>query len=235
MHQSFWLESWQEGGHRTSFHRPDIHPLARDFLPPHVLKGRHVFVPLCGKDNVLTYFRQHAAHVTGVELARSAIEQYNEENDAGLQETVPGRFEADGITLLNQDLFQLAPHDLRPIDIVWDRASLIAFPDDSPTSLRQLYIDKMHQLTPRGALILLITLEYGPLMDEPPFSVGPDAVDNYFGSGFQVEHLVDLRQPEHRMVSKFGLSFLSEHAFALTRRADRRDVDHRMATDDIWA
>jgi thiopurine S-methyltransferase len=235
MQQSFWLESWQEGGHRTSFHRPDVHPLARDFLPPHVVKDRHVFVPLCGKDNVLTYFRQHAAHVTGIELSRTAIEQYNEEHQAGLRETAPGRFEANGITLLNQDLFQLAPNELRPIDIVWDRASLIAFPDDEPASLRQRYIGKMHELTPAGALILLITLEYGPLMNEPPFSVGPDTIRDYFDAGFQVEHLVDLRQPEHRMVSKFGLSFLSEHAFAMTRRGGRPGVADRIAASAICA
>ena len=212
-----------------------MHPIAQDFLPPHTLKGRHVFVPLCGKDNVLTYFRQHAAHVTGVELARSAIEQYNEEHKAGLQETAPGRFEADGITLLNQDLFQLRRTDLMPIDIVWDRASLIAFPDESHASLRRRYIDKMHELTPRDALILLITLEYGPVMDEPPFSVGPDMVDTYFAAGFQIEHLANVRQPEHRMVAKFGLSFLSEHAFAMTRRADRLDMNNIVVAGDICA
>jgi thiopurine S-methyltransferase len=177
-----------------------------------------VFVPLCGKDNVLTYFRQHAAHVTGVEFARSAIEQYNKEHKAGLRETAPGRFEADGITLLNKDLFELRATDLEPIDIVWDRASLIAFPDDSSASLRRRYIDKMYELTPSGAMILLITLEYGPLMDEPPFSICPDAVVAYFDSGFKVEHLADLRQPEHRMVAKFGLRFLNEHAFIMTRQ-----------------
>ena len=221
MHTSFWLESWQQGGTKTSFHRQDVHPFARDYLPAGLLKSKHVFVPCCGKDNVLNYFREHAAHVTGVDLAHAAIEQYEVENHAGLRETAPGRFEADGITLLNRDLFELSAADLKPIDVIWDRASLIAFPDDSPTSLRRRYIDKVHELTPGGALVLLVTLEYGPLLEEPPFSVNPTTVRDYFGAGFHIEHLRDVHQPEHRMVSKFGLTYLSEHAFAMTRHAER--------------
>ena len=218
MDASFWLESWREGGTKTSFHRRDMHPFAHEYLPPRDLAGKHVFVPCCGKDNVLTYFRQHAAHVTGVDLARGAIEQYGAENHLHLEETEAGRFEADGITLLARDLFALTPADLGPIDIVWDRASLIAFPDDRPGSLRRRYIDKMHELLPRDARMLLITLEYGPVMPEPPFSVEVDTVHDYFGAGFHIDHLLNQQQPEHRMVEKFGLRFLSEHAFAMTRR-----------------
>lgn len=217
MDASFWLDSWREGGTKTSFHRRDVHPFAREYLPPRELAGKRVFVPCCGKDNVLSYFRQHAAHVVGVDLAREAIEQYGAENNLRMRETETGRFVADGITLLHRDLFKLTRADVGPIDLVWDRASLIAFPDDAPGSLRRRYIEKMHELLPRRARMLLITLEYGPLMPEPPFSVEEETVRDYFGAGFHIDHLMNLEQPDHRMVEKFGLNFLSEHAFAMTR------------------
>jgi thiopurine S-methyltransferase len=217
MDASFWLESWRDGGTKTSFHRRDIHPFAHEYLPPRELTGKRVFVPCCGKDNVLNYFRLYASHVVGVDLARAAIEQYGSDNDLELKEVEPGRFEADRITLLSRDLFELTRADIGPIDIVWDRASLIAFPDDAPGSLRRRYIDKMHELLPRDAWMLLITLEYGPLLPEPPFSVEEDTVRDYFGAGFHINHLRNLEQPGHRMVEKFGLNYLSEHAFAMTR------------------
>ena len=219
MDASFWLDSWAEGGTKTSFHRRDVHPFATAYLPPSELAGQHVFVPCCGKDNVLTYFRRYAAHVTGIDLAPTAIAEYAAENGIDLVETEPGRFEAEGITLFCRDLFTLRAEDMAPIDIVWDRASLIAFPDDGSGGLRQRYIDKLHELLPAGARMLLVTLEYGPIMPEPPFSVDPDTVWGYFSSGFQIRHLLDESQPRHRMVEKFNLQFLIEHAFEMTRRA----------------
>ncbi len=222
MDASFWLESWRDGGTKTSFHRRDVHPFATRYLPAHELAGKRVFVPCCGKDNVLNYFRDNAAHVVGVDLARSAIEEYMADNGIALDEVEPGRFEGDGITLLARDLFALTADDLGAIDIVWDRASLIAFPDEGPDSLRQRYIRKMHDLLSPGARILLVTLEYGPIMPEPPFSVDPATVRGYFAEGFAVDHILDDAQPNHRMVEKFGLRFFSEHAFEMTRRGEKR-------------
>ena len=218
MQPEYWLESWNEGGTKTDFHRQDVHPFAHLYLPPWELNGKHVFVPCCGKDNVLTYFRGHAAHVTGIDLARTAIDQYAAENNLDLTETAPGRFEADGVTLLCRDVFTLKPSDIPPIDIVWDRASLIAFPDDGRHSLRRRYVEKMHDLMAPGSRMLLVTVEYGPPRDETPFSVGKNMVREYFGLGYQIDHLLKLAKPEHRMVARFGLRFFSEHGFEMTRR-----------------
>jgi thiopurine S-methyltransferase len=74
-----------------------------------------------------------------------------------------------------------------------------------------------NELLPRDAWMLLITLEYGPLPPEPPFSVEEDTVRDYFGAGFHINHLRNLEQPGHRVAEKFGLNCLSEHAFAVTR------------------
>ena len=39
MDASFWLDSWNEGGTKTSFHRRDVHPFAQQYLPPEDLAG----------------------------------------------------------------------------------------------------------------------------------------------------------------------------------------------------
>lgn len=124
--------------------------------------------------------------MAGIHLALAVIAQFAEDNDIQFAETEPGRFEAEGITLLNRDLFALRPDELAPIDIVWDRASPTAFPDDCPNSLRQHYIDTMYRLAPAGHRIFLLTIEYGPIMAEPPFSAGSDMVRDYFGGAFDI-------------------------------------------------
>ena len=81
MEAQFWIDSWNFGGAKTSFHRRDIHPYLLKHFPPATLAGKRVLVPLCGKTLDLLYFREHAAQVTGVELVEKAVLQFFAEHD----------------------------------------------------------------------------------------------------------------------------------------------------------
>ena len=94
-----------------------------------------------------------------------------------------------------------------------DRASLIAFPLD----MRLRYLAKIDELAPVGCRLFLNTLEYAPYLDEPPFSVGPREVETYYGRRYRIEHVESPLRPGHGMQRKFGLDYVKEHLFVLTK------------------
>jgi thiopurine S-methyltransferase len=172
-----------------------------------------VLVPLCGKTNDLMWFRAFADHVVGVELVEKAIQQFFSEQDLTYTNFSPERYEAERLTLLHRDFFSLTRADVGPIDLVYDRAALVAL----PLQMRLRYIQQLDALLPVGAQQLIVTLEYYPTLSEPPFSITPDEIAAYYGAGYTIEHLEQPELPNHGMVRKFGLTMLKEHAFLLTK------------------
>jgi len=211
MKPQFWIESWQKGGSCTSFHRPNIHHYLATHAPPELLAGKRVLVPLCGKTKDLLWFQRHAAHVVGVELSELAVRQFFRENPMAV-ECHGHRFEAERLTLLCADLFTLGPAEIGPIDFVYDRAALVAL----PLPLRRRYLAKLDELTRRGTIQFVNTVQYDPVMDTPPFSIGPDDILDYYGDRYQIEHVEQPVLPNHGMVRKFNLHWLIEHGFILT-------------------
>lgn len=215
MEAQFWIESWDLGGVKTSFHRRDIHPYVVKHFPPAVLRGKCILVPLCGKAVDMAYFRQYADQVIGVELVEKAVQQFFIEQN--LPYTQHGnRFEAERLTIICGDFFRLTRAEVGPIDLVYDRASLVAL----PLPMRMQYINKINELLPVGSQQFINTLEYAPLLPEPPFSITPEEVAHYYGANYAIQHLEAPELPEHRMVQKFNLRFLKEHGFLLTKVGD---------------
>ena len=219
MQPEFWRESWELGGTKTSFHRPDIHPFVRAYTPDYFLREQRVLVPLCGKDNALIWFRDRAAHVVGIELVSKAIEQFFQEHNLSYRKTADGRYEAEGITIFNRNIFEMTPAEIGRVDLVYDRAALVALPED----LRQLYRQKIDEFMHIGSKCLLITLEFQPYLGAtPPFSITPEEVQSYYSDRYIIDHVEKQEQPEHRMVQKFNLDFLKEHGFFLTKTAEKK-------------
>lgn len=213
MEEHFWVESWDEGGTKTSFHLRDVHPHAVMLAERGMLHDATVLVPLCGRSVDMPFFAQYARKVIGVELVPKAVEQFMADNELTPVEDPPGVFTAGNLQIRCADLFRLTPQEVGPIDLVYDRASLIAFPED----MRPRYVAKMIDLTHPGSLYFINTLEYHPILPTPPFSVGPDRIEEYYGADFEIEHVRRDPQPHHRMVEKFGLHDLTEHGFLLHR------------------
>jgi hypothetical protein len=54
------------------------------------------------------------------------------------------------------------------------------------------------------------------------FSVSPPEVELYYGNNYAIEHIEKPEVPEHPLIKKWGLDFLKEHAFMLTKTRMRR-------------
>ncbi|WMX14983.1 MULTISPECIES: thiopurine S-methyltransferase [unclassified Aureispira] len=213
MEKQFWIDSWNEGGFKTSFHRKDIHPYILEYLTPEKIEGKRILVPLCGKSIDLVYFSQYAKHVIGVELAEKAIYQFFEEQGLAFEKQ-GNRFESNQLTIINADFFSLSTEAVGEIDLVYDRAALVAL----PLSMRLKYVAKIQQILPLNAQQFINTLEYAPIKEEPPFSISPKDLMAYYGNSFDVEHLKSPLIPNHGLIRCWGLDYVKEHGFLLTKK-----------------
>jgi len=83
------------------------------------------------------------------------------------------------------DLFQLTAEQLGPVDLVYDRAALVALPE----VMRARYAPHLRALT-GAAPQLLITFEYDPAeMDGPPFPVFAEEVRRLYQDHYALRDL----------------------------------------------
>ena len=212
MEKTFWVESWDQGGYKTSFHKKDIHPYILKYLTPEVLKGKRILVPLCGKSVDLIYFAKYADHVVGVEFVPEAVDQFFAEQNLPFQK-VGNTFFADKITMINGDFFTVSKEEVGHIDLVYDRACLVAL----PYHLRMKYVSKIEELLPFGSQQFVNTLEYFPLKQEPPFSISPQELGDYYRHSHSIKHLESPIIENHGLKRVWGLDFVKEHGFILTK------------------
>lgn len=212
-----WLDRWREN--RIGFHESDVNRHLQTFLPQLALvEGSCVFMPLCGKSHDITWLAGQGFEVIGIELSELAIEAFFEEQALAFERFDSDRFgvyEAERITLLQGDFFDLRNDDLGACNFVYDRASLIAM---SP-SQRPRYYRHMLSITPAISSMLLITLNYDQSeMEGPPFAVADDEVRRYYENAFSINllHSKDAIDESPRW-RKAGLSTLVESVFRLDR------------------
>ncbi len=158
MRPDFWHERWRAG--QIGFHQPAVDRHLAQYWPNLGLaRSSHVFVPLCGKSLDLLWLLEQGHRVSGVELSTIALESFCMENRVPARRR-PGEgfdvYEAANLKLHRADIFLLDPARLGPVDAVYDRAALIAW----PPQLRSAYVEHMAALTVSGTQTLLVTLEY---------------------------------------------------------------------------
>ena len=173
MDETFWQQRWRDN--KTSFHegRPNA-LLTAEFRRLALRSDGRVFVPLCGKSGDLDWLLAQGCRVAGIEFNRSAVEAAFERlrlrPDVTVDIAGPSRlirYESGALTLFAGDFFDLTAELLGPVDAVYDRAALVALPQDR----RPEYARHLTAITD-GAPQLLITYEYDQTqMDGPPFSV----------------------------------------------------------------
>lgn len=213
MKKNFWENSWDEGGYKTSFHKKDVHPYILKHLPPSKLKNKTILVPLCGKSVDLIYFRNYAHHVIGIEFIKEAIDQFFKEQQLPYKQLANSYF-SDKLTIINSDFFNISVNDIGHIDLVYDRAALVALPPD----LRTKYIKKIQELLPVGAQQFINTLEYYPTKLEPPFSITPKEVSSYYGHSHVITHIENQNIENHGLKRVWGLEYVREHGFIATKK-----------------
>ena len=193
MDASFWHQRWEQND--TAFHKSEPNPLlVKYFKELSLPKGRRVFLPLCGKSLDISWLLVNGYQVAGAELSRIAIEQLFE--NLGVEPDISdagelSRYSASNIDIFVGDIFKLSGNVLRPVDAVYDRAALVALPED----MRKFYSVHLKDIT-RNSPQLLICYEYDQsLMEGPPFSVSNDEVIRHYGNSYDMTLLASIDVP----------------------------------------
>ena len=221
MEIDFWLERWSRG--ETGFHQHHINPYLGYYygeMGPPVEKRSElrVFVPLCGKSRDLWWLQQSGYDSVGVECSELAVEQFFTEQQLDYSKMNTARhvsYKSDRLEILLGDFFTLQAEDIGNITDIYDRASLIALPEE----MRREYVRKITELQEPGTRTLLITLTYPENeMDGPPFSVSEKEVIELYRDNFKVEKLAakNILEDEPRFRER-GLTTLTETAYKLTK------------------
>ncbi len=205
MKHDFWHQRWSEG--RIGFHQADFNPYLKKYWQLLSLAADdRVFVPLCGKSKDMLWLREQGHEVIGVELNASACEAFFAENGAEPECNQKSGFvvrSVDGVELMCGDFFSLNTEDLRDVGAVYDRAALIALPQE----MRIQYAEHLTQILPKGVQILLITLEYDG-DGGPPFSVQGSEVERLFGAAFEIECLERTQPDDPRDVGRLEVTWM---------------------------
>jgi thiopurine S-methyltransferase len=221
MDAEFWHERWRLG--EIGFHQHDYNRHMETFVHRLGLApGSHIFVPLCGKSLDMIWLWRQEFSVTGVEINRLAVEAFFSENGLDFEVSDRGEhscFRHDRLVIHCADLFTADLSGMEAVDAVYDRASLVALPQE----MRGSYVKRLAELVPDQAPHLLITLDYpSNEMNGPPFAVTAREVKALYGPSHEVTllHTEDCLAREPRFRKK-GLSRLEEHVFLLRKPAVR--------------
>ncbi len=212
MQNNFWINKWEVN--QIGFHQDDIHKYLKNywkkFIQDFNITGKTVFVPLCGKSLDMIFLKDNGFHVIGCELSEIACQSFFQENE--IEYTVHEitnfkLFKSQSIELYCGDILNLT--QLSPIDIIYDRASIIALSD----TLRANYISKIKELD--ADFQFIITLEFDNKEVGPPFSVSMENINNYYSDRYKVTKTVSQELPIE--VHKDHLKSLHENLFILNR------------------
>ena len=215
----YWQGRWQRN--EIGFHQDTVNPyLVRHWERLGVKPPGRVFVPMCGKSVDMYWLYSRGYPVLGVEISALAVQAFFD--DAGLEAQpvteagLPG-WAHDELKILCADYFELHAQHTAGVSAVYDRASLIALPEE----MRGRYADHMMMLTHPRAAMLLITLEYPEdEMEGPPFSVRAAEIRRLYGEKYDIELLetAPILEESPRFKEK-GLSRLDEAVYLLKPRA----------------
>lgn len=167
MNSDYWINKWQTGD--TRFHQSQYHPLLVKYVDR--LTTGTILVPLCGKSLDMLFLVSKGHAVIGVELSPIACEDFFVE--AGIAFTSREVddfivFESERITLWCGDFFKLPESVWSQVTGLYDRAALVALPED----VRRAYASEITKRSQQGFEILLITFEYPEgTFQGPPFAI----------------------------------------------------------------
>ena len=221
MKHEFWDERWRQG--QIGFHLGRPHDWLLDAAGRFPPRAR-VYVPLCGKTVDLVWLRDRGHEVFGCEFVASAVQDFLREQ--GLTAATERResgggasFECHrtrGLNVLQGDALELDPGLIGgPVDVVFDRAALVAL----DPACRTRYVDGLHRVLRPGGHVLLIAFAYDQARVEgPPWSVDAGTIDRLFGDRFSIETLAVRSEEGNPRFQSAGVSEMEERCCWLTRK-----------------
>lgn len=186
MEACFWHQMWEQ--EVQGFHQEEINGFLLNHWQRLQLTGSEkVLVPLCGKSLDMAWLAKQGHDVIGVELSQKAVDAFVAGCDAPIKPIEDNRYsgyELPGITLLCGDFFQLTAEDCKGVKAVYDRAAIVALPEE----MRQQYATHLQKILPKGTRYLMVVMDYDQsLMSGPPFAVSEQEVRALFSSFSQIE------------------------------------------------
>ncbi|SFV87636.1 Thiopurine S-methyltransferase [hydrothermal vent metagenome] len=174
-----WIQRWKDG--QTGWHRDTPNNKLVKFLDSLQLqKAQTVFVPLCGKSKDMVYLLDQGYKVIGVEMSAVAVDAFFYENAIPYTVQQANNFtvyNARNIRIFCGNYFDLDAGHLGMANAVYDRAALIALPED----LRKKYVQHLYDIIPSNCWVLLLTLNYPQAqISGPPFAVNETEVRTLF-------------------------------------------------------
>ncbi|WP_133127748.1 thiopurine S-methyltransferase [Legionella nagasakiensis] len=224
MNKQYWQQRWQ--CNEIGFNQLQPNLLMQRYFPKLNLKpGDRVFVPLCGKSIDMIWLVNQGYKVIGVELSEQACKTFFNEHKIRYKMTEMYDFSvynSDEITLFGGDFFKLNKMLLGKIDAIYDRAALIALPQE----LRKLYSEQLAKLLEPDSKVLLVTTFYDQNeMQGPPFSVNEIEVDELFKNNFDITQAYSKAVkdiPEHLKAK--GLKHANEQVYSLVKKMSYKGV-----------
>lgn len=217
MQLDFWLNKWQNKD--IGFHQEAVNPSLMDFWPRLDLgnQGR-VLVPLCGKTRDMLWLAEQGHHVVGVEISPIAVQEFFAENQLDatpVQLDGLDHWSAGAVRLICGDFFATTAEVVDEVTAVFDRAALIALPQE----LRRRYVAHLSSFLPYSTEMLLIAIDYPPAeMDGPPFSVNDHEVNALYGADFSISMLAERDVlDENPRFRQRGLTRMIERVYRLTK------------------
>ena len=184
MDSGFWHQRWRDND--IGFHREEVNPLlVRYFERLGLSQGDRIFVPLCGKTKDIAWLLGQGYQVAGVELSELAINQLFAELGTIPDKEVGNDFthySGSDMDIFVGDYFSLTAQTLGDVAAIYDRAALVALPEDR----RRDYARHLITIT-KNAPLLLITFKYDQqIMAGPPFSVSEHEVLSHFNDHYDL-------------------------------------------------
>ena len=193
MDAKFWKDKWERN--EIAFHESDANPsLVKYFAQLSLARGSRVLVPLCGKTLDIAWLLSHGYRVAGVELSEIAVGQLFEGLGLKPQRSKSGNvyhYSAQSIDIFLGDVFAVSREVLGPVDAVYDRAALVALPQD----MRERYTKHLIKMSD-NAPQLVISYEYDQrVIGGPPFSVSNDEMRRHYTDRYVLTLLVSSDVP----------------------------------------
>ncbi len=187
MDTQFWIQKWEKN--EIAFHGSETNPLLlKYFNELSLTKGSRVFLPLCGKTLDIAWLLSEGCRVAGAELSQLAITQLFAE--LGIKPSISQvgalkRYQGKNIDIFVGNLFDLSKEILGPVDAVYDRAALVALPEET----RKQYTAHLRVIA-KTAKQLLLTYEYDQSVREgPPFSISNEEVHQHYKDSYTIKLL----------------------------------------------
>ncbi|HET6527158.1 MAG TPA: hypothetical protein VFG39_00260 [Balneolaceae bacterium] len=216
MEISYWQSRWRKN--KTGWHMDEVYPLLPDLWPSLSLKaGARILVPFCGKSVDMQWFIDKYFHVTGVDVSEKALHAFMERSSnpfTSQHQYGFSVFRSENIELWQGDFQKLPVAGMPSFDAIYDKAALIALPEE----MRLKYAQKVLQCSGPETQMMLQTFEYEQdEMTGPPFSVDEQEIRRLYGKQFDLALLRQKQKPELRgKFQRRGLSsYLIEKVYHL--------------------